>query len=1239
MKKIYLALIAALFMCTDLMSQNSDGAIKVVLKDKSTGETIPFANVVAYRDGVQIAVATTDIDGEAVIKPLTPGKYAVKGVYIGYQAAEITGILVGEAKTAYVTVNLPAGSTNIEEVVVTEYQVPLIDPDMKSGSTMTREEYNNLAVKDINSAVATSAGVYQSDNGAGISIRGGRYGSTTYFVDGVKVFGVPNLPQQAIEQLNVITGGVPANYGDLTSGAVSITTRGPQSKFFGAVELVSSQLTDPYGYNMLNFTIGGPIWKKRDSTRRVVLGYMISGQGSYIKETNPSFVPIYVLNEDKMADLRAVPLVPSPSGVGYLRAAEFVTKADMHTQKYRPNVAERKISVTGKLDFQPADGTNISWGNYFEFDDNNVLIGGNQLFNSDNNPRSVNQLYRTSLTLNQRIGSSTTDKNKTQSLVTNSFFKFQVSYENNASKVEDPRHKKNFFNYGYIGKFDIPLLEENYAYNYNYTPDYVINGVAANAYTYTGRQQLPVKFTPSDLNPDATNYTSYLMSVVDQNKFFVSQDLLAAFNGLRNGDAVPTIYGLYNNMGAIYGGYYEGSISQFRVMSSFNADVKKHALSVGFEFDQRNSRQYSLSTTQLWRRMRQLANVHTSQLDLNNPHLNEQLSGTVNYYYFDYLYEKDRQTQFSERLLDKLGLPRNYTGFVNTDMLDPSQLSIDMFSADDLLSNNASSSLVSYYGYSHDGKKTTGKVDINKFLNEKDAEGRNTLPIGSFQPIYAAVYVMDRFDFKDIKFNVGLRVDRYDANQPVLKDKYLLHEGATVSDLGSMENLPPGFSENVPGNVSKDAVVYVAQNPSGGKSPLAIRGYREGDRWFNAEGAEVSDPNLIAAADGRPIPLLKDRSDYDKKMTVGAFTNYKAVIIPQPRVAFSFPISDVSNFFAHYDITVQRPNNSVINPLDYYFMNASSTTPFVNNPNQKPQRSIEYELGFAQVLNERKNAVLKLTSFYKEMRNMINTRVVVGAYPKNYIMYDNIDFGTSKGITAEFDFRRTGGSRFNLNYTLLFAEGSGSNANSGANLASSGQPNLRILTPLDYDQRHTLIFTYDYRFGAKKDYKGPEFKNKKDKTVHVFEDVGFNLQMTYGSGTPYTRWSTAVPTQGGNGRSSIQGQINGSSKPSIFRANLRIDKNIALTFNKDDDAKKKYGNLNIYLQVMNLFNSRNVNSVYNFTGAPDDDGYLSSTQAQAALAQANSAVAYSDMYRISMNNPFNYSTPRQIRIGLLFDFQ
>ncbi|MCC6370915.1 MAG: carboxypeptidase regulatory-like domain-containing protein [Bacteroidia bacterium] len=1235
MKKIYLAVVWIVLMSQSILAQNDNGGIKVKLEDKTTKEAIPFANIVAYKDGVQVGVATTNMDGEATIKPLAPGKYTVKGVYVGYQASEITGVVVGEGKTAYVTIGLSNGEgVKLDEVEVVSYMVPLIDPDTKSGQTVTREEYQNLASKDVNSVAATTAGVYQTDEGSALNVRGGRSGNTTYFVDGVKVFGKPNLPQGSIEQLNVITGGVPANYGDLTSGAISISTRGPQSKYFGGVELVSSQLTDKFGYNLLGFSVGGPIYKKHDSTRRTVLGFFVSGQGNYIKEPNPSFVPIYVLKADKLQEIKDQPLIPSRSGTGFFRASEFVTKDDMYTQRYRPNAVARALSINAKIDYAPTPNTNITLGGFYEYGDAFNAGTANQVFNSANNSIGISKNMRGNISWTQKFGNANANKDKTQSVVSNAFFKFLMSYEKITGVSQSAVHKDDYFNYGYVGKFDRTFFEENFAYNYAYTPDYNINGQAINSYTYNGRTELPVKYTAANINTDATLYNTYLVS--QANPLALSMNYFQGNNGLLNGDSPQSIYGLYTNFGTYPNGSSRTQNTQFRIATSFNADVKSHALTVGLEFDQRVNRYYGVNAGDLWTRMRQIANEHTTELDKSNPVLNSQLSGLVPYYYFNYLYQESKQSQFSEQLLDKLGLPKNYTGFVNTDALDPSQLSLDMFSTTDLLGLTSSANLVSYSGYSPQGKLTTGKANIKEFLESKDANGRNLLPIGSFQPIYSSVYIMDKFDFKDIKFLVGLRVDRYDANQPVLKDKYALHELAKVSDLSSLSNLPAGFTENIPANISKDAAIYVAQNPQGGKSPLSIKGFRSGDIWYNSEGNEISDPNLIASSDGRPIPLYKDNANYDQKMSANAFTTYKAAINPMPRVAFSFPISDVANFFAHYDKLVQRPTGSQLSPLDYYFMNASSTTPLVTNPNQRPQETVDYELGFSQVLNERKSASMTITSFYKENRNLINQKIIVGAYPKNYIQYDNIDFSTVKGLSFALDYRRTGGSSFKFNYTLQFAEGSGSNANSGANLASSGQPNLRVLQPLDFDVRHNFVLNYDYRFGAKKEYKGPTFKTKKGKTVQLFEDVGFNMTFLLNSGSPYTRWSAPVPL--GGGRSNISGQINGSTKPWNFRTNLRVDKNIPLTWGKEEDDNKKTANLNVYLQVLNVFNTRNIIGVYNFTGSADDDGYLSSAQAQAALAITNSAIAFRDLYSIRMNVPGNYSIPRQIRIGVLFEF-
>ena len=118
MKKIYLAVVLVVFSTLSALAQ-SDGAIKVILQDRDTKEPLPFANVIATKDGVQVGVATTNMEGEAFIKPLAPGKYSVKGVYVGYQPAQSEGVVVGEGKTAYVTLGLATGEgVNLDVVEI-----------------------------------------------------------------------------------------------------------------------------------------------------------------------------------------------------------------------------------------------------------------------------------------------------------------------------------------------------------------------------------------------------------------------------------------------------------------------------------------------------------------------------------------------------------------------------------------------------------------------------------------------------------------------------------------------------------------------------------------------------------------------------------------------------------------------------------------------------------------------------------------------------------------------------------------------------------------------------------------------------------------------------------------------------------------------------------------------------------------------------------------------------------------
>ncbi|MES2590299.1 MAG: TonB-dependent receptor [Bacteroidota bacterium] len=1269
-----LSVLSVVIASAGLMIAQNESAIKVTLTDKANKETIPFANVIVEMGGIQVGVGTTDIDGQVTIKPLNPGKYKVKATYVGYQSVEIADISLAVGKTVPLKIEMSnAGGVELGTVELITYSEPLIDPDTKSGSTVTREEYQNMASKNINSVAATTAGVYQADEGGALNVRGARASSTSYYIDGVKVTGSAGVSQASVEQVTTIIGGTPAEYGDATGGIIAITTRGPASTYGGSIELITSGIgekngnsrgLDAYGYNFVGFSVNGPILTNTDSATEVkksVLGFSLSGEVFTEQDPDPAAKGFYQVKADKLAELEQNPLRPNPNGAGgFVLNSEFITANDLEKIKARNNVRSNALRLNGKIQFQPTNNMGITLGGSLDYGKKHDWVYDYALFNSVNNPLVTENTWRGFAKLTQKFNASTSkEEEKSSSNITNAYFTIQVSYAKSKRKVQDDTHKDNYFDYGYIGKFNqsqTPFHEfrENEG-KYDVDGDGIKDTVSAyflSAYADNG-----LTFTPSDLNPTGAAYTTQYFNNTAPSLITNLTDVQGGL-GLRNGDVARNVYSMWYNTGRQYRGNNLGELSQFRVFANFSADIKKHAIQLGFEFEQRTQREFNVITIDdgggLWGQMRQLANKHISQLD-SMPVLNTDLSGTYAYYDFNRLND-GQQTEFSRNLRQKLGLDVNGTDWIDIDSYDPSMFSLDMFSAEDLLGSNGGGALVDYFGYTHDGKKLNGNPSLNDFFTKQDANGNFTREVGAYQPIYISGYIQDRFDFKDLKFNVGLRIDRFDANQQVLKDKYLLYEAKTAGEV----DFASEFDTQRPGNIGDDFVVYVDNKDN----PTRPVGYRDGSTWYNAQGAVVSDPNASLASsntvDGEINPYLLDpAAAKNKTLSSKVFEDYTPQINMMPRIAFSFPISDVANFFAHYDVLTQRPgdggpggsNTGRLDPLQYMNIQGNAGA-VINNPNLKPERTTDYELGFSQVLNERKNSAITLSAFYRELRNMIQGVQIYKAYPTSYTTYDNIDFGTVKGFSLAYDLRRMAtGVQLTANYTLQFADGTGSSATDGVSLASSGQPNLRTTHPLDYDQRHTVVLNIDYRFGAGKEYGGPVWTRRKgtdkEKTIKLLENVGANLVARAGSGTPYSRQrnitqgdpSSQNVVIGVSQRSNLAGMVNGSNLPWNYKLDLRIDKDMELTFGgKKEGQEKKHANLNIYLQVLNLLNTKNIINVYKATGNADDDGYLASPEGQTALSDKTNVQSYSDLYSIKVNDPSYFSRPRVIRLGLLLDF-
>lgn len=1202
-------------------AQGGGGSIQGVIKDKVTGELLPFVNVLLEKNGTQKGGASTDFDGKYKLSSLEAGEYTLKITFIGYEKLQINGVLVKSGKITFKDIDLKATDVQLEDFVVKDYIVPLIDKDGgASGGTVTRDQIAKMPGRSANAMAATVGGVGTDANGSVQSVRGSRSGDTFYYIDGIKVRGSSSLPKSAIQEVQVLTGGVPANFGDATGGIINVTTRGAASQFFGGVEYITSGYKigdntyglDNYGYNTLEGSLSGPLLMKTDAegNKKPLLGFFVAANLQHIIDSRPFAIDQYQVKEEVYDELLANPIRQAVGGFGVNYNAEFLQRDAFETVNFRQNVAQTGANLSGKIDVNAGPLMNISVGGQFNYNGGNNYSFANSLFNNDNNSRSNFINWRVYGKLTQRFKNNLEDGEEDKSLIKNAYYTVMVDYSRTNNTTTNTRHGDNIFDYGHVGNFDIDQ-ETTYEFDEE-----------QNIFIHNGFRDNNIVFTESEKNSDLAAITSNYFDGAQASGFTVNNlAQVLGGNALRNGDAPESVYGMWSQLGTQANGLSKSEANQIRVTASGSADIKDHSITVGFEYEQRTDRAYSIGPRDLWNRMRLLANSHILELDPNN--FTDEYRGTYLYRTFERLNSApgdysagDNQSFFDYNLRNSLGINADGNEFVNIDNLDPSQFNIDFFSADELINGGFNQSFVSYYGYDHTGEKISGRPSFDDFFTERDEFGNFTRRIGAYEPIYFAGYIMDKFAFNDIIFNVGLRVDRFDANQPVLKDPYLFKEARTAAEVST-------FGAH-PDNIGDDYVVYVNDI----NNPTAINGYRSGDTWYNAEGLEISDPATIETPNGIAPYLAEGVSDGDE-VNSNAFEDYKPSLIVMPRIAFSFPISDEALFFAHYDVLSQRPGAGAtrLDPLNYLFINNISGD-VLSNPDLRPSRTIEYEVGFQQVLT--KSSSLKLSGFYREQRDMITTINVAGAYPKTYQTFGNRDFGTVKGGTVTYDQRQSKNLWLKVSYTLQFAESTGSNAGSNLALIRSGQPNLRTIFPTQTDQRHAIQAVVDYRYGDGSDYNGPVLFGKK-----IFKNSGVNFVANFASGEPYSAAVNPYSTIINAGSAILEGSPFGSRKPGRFFVNMNIDRNFPLKYGKD---KKKSANLNVYLWVSNLFNSLNVTNVYRATGNADDDGYLSSAQYQNDIAAQLNEESFRQYYGIAVNNPFNYALPRTIRLGVKFDF-
>ena len=242
------------------------GSLTGNVTDAATNEPLPGVNVVirgTYHG------AATDINGVFRINGIHPGKYNIDVSLIGYKPFQYTGIEIEANKTKQLDVKLEETVLTLDQDVVVIGDKPMLDPEeTQSKKTVSREEIDALIVENVRNIVTQQTGVVTADNE--VNIRGGRSYENAFLLDGVSVqdplsgtgFGL-QLSASSIEEVEVITGGFNAEFGQATSGVVNVRTREGSEKYSGSITYKRDNLgnkSSPYVFNIdiLEANLSGP---------------------------------------------------------------------------------------------------------------------------------------------------------------------------------------------------------------------------------------------------------------------------------------------------------------------------------------------------------------------------------------------------------------------------------------------------------------------------------------------------------------------------------------------------------------------------------------------------------------------------------------------------------------------------------------------------------------------------------------------------------------------------------------------------------------------------------------------------------------------------------------------------------------------------------------------------------------------------------------------------------------------
>ena len=310
-----------------------------------------------------------------------------------------------------------------------------------------------------------------------------------------------------------------------------------------------------------------------------------------------------------------------------------------------------------------------------------------------------------------------------------------------------------------------------------------------------------------------------------------------------------------------------------------------------------------------------------------------------------------------------------------------------------------------------------------------------------------------------------------------------------------------------------------------------------------------------------------------------------------PRFGLAYQLGGAAVLHFSYGHFFQMPPMYSLYENHSFLVAPSDYSTLMGNSELKAEKTITYEVGLWQELTQ--GMGLEVSLFYRDIYNLLSTRIISTFNQIEYGLYSNKDYGNARGLEVKLDYNSGFISSW-INYTLQYTRGNADNPTQTFSRSGASMDPVNRFIPMSWDQRHT--------FNATVAYNKPTY--------------GLSLTGYYNSGSPYTFSPIEESTL-----SRINLYPNNDYRPTKYHADLMAYYNLSIS--------KKY-KINFRLAVYNLFDRLNENSVDSKTG-----------RAYTAVIKDTDRAGHRsnfNQFEDRIQNPAMFAAPRMIKFSTGINF-